>query len=38
VHAKSREAKDAARKGWDDLVALVEEERMEISEERGHGV
>ncbi len=34
VHAKAREARDAARKGWDNLVTLVEEERAAILEER----
>jgi hypothetical protein len=34
VHAKEREARDATRKGWDDLVMLVEEERAEILKER----
>ncbi len=35
VHAKVREARDTTRKGWDDLMTLVEERIMAISEERG---
>ncbi len=35
AHTKAREARDTARKGWDDLVTLVEEECAAISEERG---
>jgi hypothetical protein len=35
VHAKVREARNVTRKGWDDLVILVEEERTAILEERG---
>jgi hypothetical protein len=35
VHAKMREARDVIRKGWDNLVMLVEEKRVAISEERG---
>jgi hypothetical protein len=34
VHAKAREARDATRKGWDDLVMLVEKERASVSEDR----
>ncbi len=33
-HTKAREARDAIRKGWDDLVTLLEEECTGISEER----
>jgi hypothetical protein len=34
AHTKVREARETARKGWDNLVTLVEEERAAISEER----
>ncbi len=35
AHAKVREVRDTTRKGWDDLVTLVEEECVAILEERG---
>ncbi len=35
VHTKVREARYAAKKQWDNIVTLVEEERVAISEERG---
>jgi hypothetical protein len=34
AHSEAREARDAIRKGWNNLVMLVEEERMAILKER----
>jgi hypothetical protein len=34
INTYAREARDATRKGWDNLVTQAEEERMVISEER----
>ncbi len=35
VHAKAREVRDTTKKGWEDLVTLLEEEHATILEERG---